>query len=364
MNTRHLLAAIATAALVTGGQAIAQGRGGGHGGGMGGGNAGGMGAGASGNAGAMRSMDARAMSSSSSDVSTQSHGRGAAGTNHDPIERLRSGSRRSHRDRSRAQDHASDTGVENSNENSVLHDETTTTPTADANATVDTDTNTPPAAVETRTDARANSQGPANASPIGVTNSNENSVLHDSTTTTTTATTPPTENQPAGTTGVDTRTDARANSQGPANASPTGVTNANENSVLRDTTTTTATTPPTENQPAGTTGVDTRTDARANSQGPANASPTGVANSNENSVLHDSTAPASDLTGLRTGLVVRDSSGTQIGTISRIVTTPDGRIQNVLVTSADRRTIRLAPGTLTLSGDVVTATSVGGPDNE
>jgi hypothetical protein len=337
MTSKYLLCGLATAALIAGGQAVAQGRSGGST--------------AAGSHGA---------------IQLAQRGGAQSGTNHDITARMRSGGSRRNRDRAHDAGNANETPAAETPATDA-NNETTATPGNDA--AVETDTATPPAEVETRTDARANSQGPANASPTGVTNSNENSVLHDSTTTTTTtttATTPPTENQPAGTTGVETRTEARANSQGPANASPTGVTNSNENSVLHDstTTTTTATTPPTENQPAGTTGVETRTEARANSQGPANASPAGVANSNENSVLHDESAPASNLAGLRTGLIVRESSGTQIGTVSRIVTMPDGRIQNVLVTNADRHTIRLAPGALSISGDVVTATSVGGPDHD
>jgi hypothetical protein len=51
--------------------------------------------------------------------------------------------------------------------------------------------------------------------------------------------------------------------------------------------------------------------------------------------------------------------GTTIGTVSRIVTSRDGTVRSVLVTGADgeRRRIRLAPGTLSVNGDVVTTTS-------
>lgn len=111
-------------------------------------------------------------------------------------------------------------------------------------------------------------------------------------------------------------------------------------------------------------------DARVNSQGPANASPTGIEHSSPNSVLHDTTTTttttrvrgqgvmSSALPGLSKGLTVRNSAGTDIGTVSRIVTDANGTIRAVLVTSSTGRTFRLAPSTLTISGGVVTTTSM------
>ena len=114
----------------------------------------------------------------------------------------------------------------------------------------------------------------------------------------------------------------------------------------------------------------TGTEARVNSQGPANASPTGIEHASPNSVLNDTTTTttttrvrgqgvmSSALPGLSTGLTVRNSAGTDIGTVSRIITDSRGTIRTVLVTSSTGRTFRLAPSTLTISGGVVTTTSM------
>ena len=96
--------------------------------------------------------------------------------------------------------------------------------------------------------------------------------------------------------------------------------------------------------------------ARINREGPANASATGVANANEHAGL--SSATTADLTGLSTGLTVKDSAGATIGTVTKVEKSRDGVIHNVLVASADgKRTIRLAPSSLSVSGDVVTTTA-------
>jgi hypothetical protein len=107
-------------------------------------------------------------------------------------------------------------------------------------------------------------------------------------------------------------------------------------------------------------GIETRTQARARSQGRAHASDRGIERSNENSVLHDSEIIAPELTGLTTGLTVRNSAGTNLGTVRRIIRSDDGTIRSILVAGADgqRRTIQLRPGTLTLSGGIVTTTDV------
>jgi hypothetical protein len=103
-------------------------------------------------------------------------------------------------------------------------------------------------------------------------------------------------------------------------------------------------------------GITQRDEARVNREGPENASPTGVANANQNAGL--SSATAADLNGLSTGLTVKDSSGATIGTVSRIEKSKDGKISNVLVAAAgSKRTLRLAPNTLSVSGEVVTTTA-------
>jgi len=107
-------------------------------------------------------------------------------------------------------------------------------------------------------------------------------------------------------------------------------------------------------------GIRTRTDARARSQGPAHANDRARARANENSVLATGRT-STDLSLLRSGLTVRDSSGLTLGTIARVNRTEDGRIVNVLVRDRDgrRRTIPVAPNTLSINGDVVTTTLIG-----
>lgn len=132
--------------------------------------------------------------------------------------------------------------------------------------------------------------------------------------------------------------DARVNSQGAVNASPTGVANSSPNSALHTTTTTTATTKAT------------------NSQGLMNASPNAIAKANSNSVLARGAVPATALPGLTTGLTVQNSAGVSLGTVSQVVTGTDGSVRLVIVTSPTGQTLRLAPSTLSISGGVVTTT--------
>jgi len=106
-------------------------------------------------------------------------------------------------------------------------------------------------------------------------------------------------------------------------------------------------------------GIDVRTDARANSQGPTHASDRAIERADQNSVLYGTTRSRSDLSLLRTGLTLRTSGGTTLGTIRRINRSRDGTIRNVLVQSGTgMRTIPVAPNTLSISGDVVTTTGV------
>ena len=139
--------------------------------------------------------------------------------------------------------------------------------------------------------------------------------------------------------------DARVNSQGPANASPRAIERSSPNSVLQ-------TNPVTTEVPQVT------TNGRVNSRGTLNASPNGIANSNRNSVLASGAVSADALPDLNTGLTVQTSTGTTLGTVSQVVTGTDGSIRLVIVTSPTGETIRLAPSTLTISGGVVTTTSV------
>jgi hypothetical protein len=102
-------------------------------------------------------------------------------------------------------------------------------------------------------------------------------------------------------------------------------------------------------------GVDTRAQARVNSQGPAHASPTGIAHANINSVLKGGAVVGGPLTGLTTGMTV-NFNGNAVGTVQRIVTSNDGTVRRVLVTTTDGRMVSLSPSTLALSGGVLTTT--------
>jgi hypothetical protein len=105
--------------------------------------------------------------------------------------------------------------------------------------------------------------------------------------------------------------------------------------------------------------VRVRHDARVNSQGPAHANDRARARANDHSVLAIGRA-TTDLSSLRTGLIVRDRTGASLGTIARINRASDGRIVNVLVRDASGRgrTTPVAPNTLSISGDVVTTTAI------
>ena len=97
-----------------------------------------------------------------------------------------------------------------------------------------------------------------------------------------------------------------------------------------------------------------RDEARSGSRAPLRASARARARANENSAVH---GIALTSTSLRTGMLVRDTNGVTIGTVSRVLVDGDGTVRNVLVRSADRsRTIPLSPSVLSVSGDVVTST--------
>jgi hypothetical protein len=128
---------------------------------------------------------------------------------------------------------------------------------------------------------------------------------------------------------------AGINSQGSLNASP--------NSALNRTTT----------------NINTGTNPAAGvSQGPAHASTTGIAHANSHSVLASGQVSSSTLPGLTTGLTVQSSTGTTLGTVSQVVTDSSGNIRLVIVTTPTGQMLRLAPTTLSISGGVVTTTSI------
>lgn len=111
--------------------------------------------------------------------------------------------------------------------------------------------------------------------------------------------------------------------------------------------------------PSATVGTSANVSSQAteHSEGPANASATGISHANSNSVLARGSVSSSTLPGLTTGLTVNNSSGTSIGTVSQVITGTDGSIRAVVVTSPTGQTFRLPPSSLSISGNVVTTSS-------
>ena len=105
------------------------------------------------------------------------------------------------------------------------------------------------------------------------------------------------------------------------------------------------------------TSANVNAQATLHSEGPENASATGISHSSSNSVLARGSVSSNSLPGLTTGLTVNNSSGTSIGTVSQVITGTDGSIRAVVVTSPTGQTFRLPPSSLSISGNVVTTTS-------
>ena len=130
----------------------------------------------------------------------------------------------------------------------------------------------------------------------------------------------------------------RVNSQGTLNASSRGIARSNTGSALHAQATTRV--------------------RGATSQSLMHASLTAISRASPRSALARASVPRAALPGLATGLTVKGNGGTTIGTVSRIVTGTDGRIRLLVATSSSGRTIRIAPNTLSISGGVVTTTSI------
>ncbi|MFN3726112.1 MAG: hypothetical protein ACK4SZ_07375 [Allosphingosinicella sp.] len=158
--------------------------------------------------------------------------------------------------------------------------------------------------------------------------------------------------------GVQTRIDARAEAIERERAADRARERANENSLFGTRSTRRNATRADQPRARNTTGVETRTRARANSQGAANANPRALERANANSALRTTTV--TPLTGLSAGMSVVGSNGMPLGTVTRVNRAADGTIRNVLVRTTDgaRRTISLAPGSLTLNGDVLVTTQL------
>jgi hypothetical protein len=103
-----------------------------------------------------------------------------------------------------------------------------------------------------------------------------------------------------------------------------------------------------------------RDDARINSQGPANASATGIAHANENSVLAGTT-PSSrvrtgPLAGATTGMAVM-SNGMVVGTVQQIRMAGNGSVALILVKATDGGIFPVPASKLTLSGNTLTTSA-------
>lgn len=111
-------------------------------------------------------------------------------------------------------------------------------------------------------------------------------------------------------------------------------------------------------------GLSNREDARINSQGLANASATGVAHANANSVLAGTTASASvtsgPLSGVTDGMTVY-SNGTAVGTVQQIRMAGNGSVALVLVKGTNGGLFPVPAGKLTLTnGTLMTSARFNG----
>lgn len=121
-------------------------------------------------------------------------------------------------------------------------------------------------------------------------------------------------------------------------------------------------------------------DARLSSMGSANASTTGVANANANSALSTSTTPnthansaaamngmfpntktttaveSGSLSGLTTGMTLT-SNGTTVGTVQQIRTTGNGSVAVVIVKGTNGQMFAIPANKLTLANGILTTTA-------
>ena len=143
--------------------------------------------------------------------------------------------------------------------------------------------------------------------------------------------------------GQNSRTQARQNSQGPANASQRGVEQSNENSVLKG-----------SGQSGG--NQDMRDGARQNSQGRANASDRGRERANQNSALAN----------IQPGTMVHDRNGKMLGTVREIKRSPTGAIILVVVVLQVQingtNVVQLSPSSLTFINNILVTTQITAPN--
>ena len=209
---------------------------------------------------------------------------------------------------------------------------------------------------------RMNSQGPANASATGIAHANQNSELAG-TTATKTATSGPLAGLTTGTTlysngtAVGTVQQIRVSGRGTVAMIVVKGTDGGLYAVPASKLTYSGGTLSTTARLAGVNGsaaTSMSSQARVNSQGPMHASATGIAHANSHSVLAGGSGTA--LTGVSVGMPFY-SNGTQVGTVYRVLTA-NGVITRVLVQGTNGRIYSLAPSTLTASGGSVMTTAI------
>jgi sporulation protein YlmC with PRC-barrel domain len=127
-------------------------------------------------------------------------------------------------------------------------------------------------------------------------------------------------------------------------------------------------------------GIETRDASRINSQGPNDASPTGIAHANQNSVLAGtgssrtttssrtnlntmfpntrttSSVTSGTLGGLTTGMTLT-SNGTSVGTVQQIRTTGNGSVAVVIVKGTNGGSYAVPANKLSLSGGTLSTTA-------
>lgn len=216
----------------------------------------------------------------------------------------------------------------------------------------------------TRDQARANSQGPDNASATGIAHANANSVLAG-TTAATSVTTGALAGLTVGTTlfsngtAVGTVQQIRTTGNGSVAVVLVKGTNGGIYAVPASKLSLSGGTLSTTARFNGINGSQqANVQGRANSQGPIHASATAIAHANSHSVLAGASV-GTPLTGVSSGMTVF-RNGTQLGTVQRVVTNGSGQIVRVLVQDSSGRVISLSPTSLTLSGGVLTTTSTHG----
>lgn len=208
---------------------------------------------------------------------------------------------------------------------------------------------------------RMNSQGRANASPTGIEHANQNSVLA--------GTRPTTSVRSGALTGLTTGTTLYSNGTAVGTVQQIRTTGNGSVAVVIVKGTNGGLYPVPANKltfSGGTlstsvrlAGVNTSTttsmssQARINSQGPAHASATGIAHANSHSVLAGGSTTT--LTGVSVGMPLL-SNGTQVGTVYRVVTA-NGVVTRVLVQGTNGRIYSLSPSSLTASGGSLTTTA-------